>query len=237
MKYLVQYLVICFFATNLIWSQENIEAKIITKTVDNFIDIKGLAINIDDTYKDEYSYLLFALKKGANNNYSRNNQSGEFSLSPGEQKELSKMSINIQKGEECKIYLFIRKNKVLISKDSAVVYSAEYIKDKEYIDESDIEIKGLVFGDVKTKFGKDFYDLFYQNYLGSGANHPFIININEKPSIGTSSRISLIVDDRILFEFMTRPNSEYIEMAAKQAISKVKSYATQRKLLYRSKKI
>ena len=228
---------IFLLTTNYSWSQDNIEAKIISKTVDNFIDIKGVAINKDDTYKDEYTYLLFALKKGANNNYTRNNQTGEFSLNPKEEKELAKLSVNIQKGEECKIYLFVRKNNNLVSKDSVVVYSAEYIKEKEYIDESEIEIKGLVFEDVKTKLGKDFYDLFYQYYLGTGANHPFIININEKPSIGVSSKISLIVDDRVLFEFMTKPNNEYLEMAAKQANSRVKNYATQRKLLYKSKKI
>jgi len=219
-----------------IFSQENVIAKIRTKVVDNFIDITALAQNEDETYKDEYSYILFSLKKSIQGNLSRNNQSGEFSLDPNEEKELSILKFNIQRGEEFKIYLFIRKNDKLVSKDSTIIYSAENIVQKSSISESEIEITGLVIEDVKTKLGKDFYDYFYQKYTTSGAKYPFIVNITEKPSIGRGSKISIDVDDRIIFEFMTQPKDEYIQAAANQALRYINSYATQRKLLYKNKK-
>jgi len=225
-----------FFNSIALFSQENINAKIRTKVVDNLVDISALAQNEEETYKDEYTYLLFSLKKSAKGNLSRNTQSGEFSLEPNEEKELSTLKINIQIGEECRIYLFIRKNDNLISKDSTIIYSAESIKEKTSIEESELEIKGLVIEDVKTKLGKDFYDFFYQKYSTSGAKYPFIINITEKPSLGRGSKISIDVDDRIIFEFVTQPKEEYMQSAANQAIRYVNSYAAKRKLIYKNKK-
>jgi len=234
----ILFLVLFIFNGTAVFSQEeDIHAKIVIKTTDNLVDIKAFAQNIDVTYKDAYTYLLFSLKKGIQGNYSRTSQSGEFSLEPNEEKELSSSKVNIQKGEEYKVFLFIRKNDVLVSKDSAVIYSAERIEEKKYITESEIEIKGLVIEDVKTKLGKDFYDYFYQKYTTTGSQYPFIINITEKPSIGRGSIISIDVDGRIIFEFMTRPNDEYIQAAATQALRYIYSYSAQRKLLYKSKKI
>ncbi|NLP58078.1 curli-like amyloid fiber formation chaperone CsgH [Lutibacter sp. B1] len=223
---------------SLCFSQEDdIKAKIVSRTVDNLIDIKAVAQNMEVTYKEGYTYLLFSIKKGSKGNYSRNSQSGEFSLQPNEEKELSTLKINIQKGEECKVYLFIRKDDSLISKDSTIIYSAERTVEKKYIAESEIEIKGLIIEDVKTKLGKDFYDYLYQKYTTSGLKYPFIINITEKPSIGRGSKVSIDVDDRILFEFMTKPDDEYILEAANQALYYINNYSIQRKLLYKNTKI
>jgi len=219
------------------FSQENLNAIIVTDITDNLVNIRGLAQNDENIYKEGFDYLLFSLKKGVNGNYSRNTQSGEFSMEPTEEKELATLKINIQKGEECKVYLFIRKEGALVAKDSAIIFSAENRKKKQFVEESEIEIKGLVIEDVKTKLGKDFYDYFYQKYSSSGSQYPFIINITEKPSIGRGSKISIDVDDIVIFEFMTKPDDEFIQAAANQALRYVYNYSTQRKLLYKNKKI
>ena len=237
MKTLLINILLFFFIQTSVFSQDDLNAKIRSKVIDNLVDITGIAQNDDNIYKEGYKYLLFSLKKGINGNYSRNTQSGEFSMAPVEEKELATLKINIQKGEECKVYLFIRKNGILISKDSIIIFSAEKIKKRQYVAESEIEIKGLVIEDVKTKLGKDFYDYFYQKYTTSGSHYPFIINISEKPSIGRGSKISIDVDDRIIFEFMTKPDDEYIQSAANQALRYIYYYSTQRKLLYKNKKI
>lgn len=221
----------------IVHSQNDINAKIITQTADNLIDIKGVAQNVDVTYKEGLTYLLFSLKKGIDGNYSKNSQSGEFSLSPSEEKELSKLKINIQKGETCKVFLFIKKDNKLISKDSTLILSAETAETKNYVNEGDIEINGLVIEDVKTKLGKDFYDYFYQKISTSGSQYNFIINISEKPSIGIGSKISIVIDDRTIFEFMTRPDDEYLQAAANEALRYIGIYSNQRKLIYKNKKI
>ncbi|MFZ3273545.1 MAG: CsgE family curli-type amyloid fiber assembly protein, partial [Lutibacter sp.] len=185
----------------------------------------------------DYSYLLFSLKKGAQGNYSRNMQSGQFSLESGEKKELSSLKINIQKDEECKIFLFIRKDDVLISKDSIIIYAAEKEKKNEVVDESDFEIKGIVVEDVITKIGKDFHDYFYQEYSNSGNQYPFVINIKEKPYFGRSSIITIEIEDQNVFEFFAKPDEEFLRSAVTAALQKLNQFAIQRKLLYKNSRI
>ena len=108
-----------------VFSQESVRAKIVAKVADNLIDITAVAQNNDPSFKDDYSYLLFSLKKGRQGNYSKNSQSGQFSLDPGEEKVLASLKINIQKDEECKLFLSLRKDGNLISKDSTIIYAAK----------------------------------------------------------------------------------------------------------------
>ena len=220
-----------------LFSQESVRAKIVAKVADNLIDAKAIAQNNEATIKDDYSYLLFSLKKGAQGNYAKNSQSGQFSLEPGEERELASLKINIQKEEECKIFLYIRKENVLISKDSITIYAAEKEKKNEIIAESDFEIKGIVVEDVLTKIGKDFHDYFYQAYSNSGDQYPFIINIKEKPYFGRSSIITIEIEDQIIFEFFTKPDEEFLREAVKSSLQNIKQYSLQRKLLYKNSRI
>ncbi|AMC11946.1 hypothetical protein Lupro_12005 [Lutibacter profundi] len=217
-------------------SQEVITAKIVSKVADNLIDIKAIAQNNDETFKDEYSYLLFSLKKGEGGNFSKNTQSGVFSLESNEQKVLTTLKINIQEKEECKVYFYIRKSGNLISKDSVVIVAAES-GDKKVIEEDDFEIKGIVIDNAITKLGKDFLDYFYQAYLVSGNQYPFIITIKERPSFGRSSIITLQVDDTKIIEFYSKPDEEYLKGYVKSALQRLKTFDKQRKLLYKDRRI
>ncbi|MDO9273954.1 MAG: CsgE family curli-type amyloid fiber assembly protein [Lutibacter sp.] len=225
------------FTATPIFSQESVRAKIVAKVADNLIDAKAVAQNNEGTIKDDYSYLLFSLKKGEQGNYSRNSQSGQFSLEPNEEKELASLKINIQKDEECKIFLFIRKDDALISKDSIIIYSAEKEKKNEVIAESNFEIKGIVVDDVITKIGKDFHDYFYQDYSNSGNQYPFVINIKEKPYFGRSSIITIEIEDQNIFEFITKPDEEFLRDAVKSALQNINQFAIKRKLLYKNSRM
>ena len=96
MKLRVNIGVILFFILqgNGVLAQETIKAKIVSKIVDNFVDISAIAQNSDATYKSGFTYLFLSLKKGEGKNYSRNQQSGEFSLNPNEEKKISSLKIN-----------------------------------------------------------------------------------------------------------------------------------------------
>lgn len=220
-----------------LFSQESVRAKIVANVADNLIDAKAVAQNNEATIKDDYSYVLFSLKKGAQGNYAQNSQSGQFSLEPGEEKALASLKINIQKEEECKIFLFIRKDDVLISKDSITIYAAEKEKNNEVIAESDFEIKGIVVEDVITKIGKDFHDYFYQEYSNSGNQYPFIINIKEKPYFGRSSIITIEIEDQNIFEFLAKPDEDFLRSAVTTALKNINQYSIQRKLLYKNRRI
>lgn len=220
--------VISFFAQN------RINAKLISKEADNLIDIKAIVQNNEPIFIENYSYLLYALKKGVDGNYSRTNQSNKFSLKSDERKELANLKINIRKGEEYKVYLFIRKDKHLISKDSIVIYAAEK-EMKNIVKESEFEIKGIVVEAVITKMGKDFFDYFYQSYNTSGTQYPFVINIKEKPYFGRSSIISIEVDDEKIIEFYSKPDEEFLKNQVRMSLQSIYQYSVRRKLLFKKR--
>ncbi len=238
LKYLkiVLFFTALFFFNHSFSQEEGVKAKIVAKSVDNLIDIKAVALNNDLTFKDEYTYLLFSLKKGSQGNYSKNTQTGTFSLEANEQKLLSSLKINLQNSEEFKVYLFIRKFGQLISKDSVVFTTAEN-KQKKVTKEQDFSIKGIVIDNAITKIGKDFYDYFYQAYLVSGTKYGFIIKINEKPYFGRSSIVSVYVKDIKIYEFYSRPDEEYLKYMVKITLRRLSLFNKQQKLLYKSSKI
>ncbi|MDX1830268.1 MAG: CsgE family curli-type amyloid fiber assembly protein [Lutibacter sp.] len=237
LKILFFVIVIGSFNNSFSQQEENgVKAKIVAKSIDNLVDIKAVALNEDLTFKDEYTYLLFSLKKGAEGNYSKNTQSGVFSLEANEQKILSSLKINLQKDQEIKVYLFIRKNGELISKDSVIYTTAEKTKTK-ISKEEDFTIKGIVVDNVITKMGKDFYDYFYQAYLVSGIKYGFVIKINEKPYLGRSSIITVYVKDFKINEFYSRPNEEYLKSMVKLTLQRLSLFNKQQKMLNKTGRI
>ena len=217
---------------------EYVVGKINIVEIDNFIVVKAHVENSELTYKNNLSYNLIGLKKSASGNYSNNKQSGEFSLKPQESKDVSELRLSIQSDEEIKIYLFIKHEDILVSKDSLVILpQGETLKEKDNVNEGEFVITGIVVDDVITKMGKDFHDYFYQAYLTSGIKYPFIIYIKEKPYLGRNSIVSVEVDDRKIYEFMARPDEEFLKSAVKQTLQNIRQYAKQRKLLLRNSRI
>lgn len=228
------------FFTGVSYSQlnEKVKGKINIQETDNLILIEAQAENQEEIFQEKLYYNLLALKMSASGNYSSNNQEGEFSLNPNESKVLSEVRMNLENNENLKIYLFIKQNNKLISKDSLVVIPAENKSSTRKIKkEEDFVLKGIVIDDVITKVGKDFHDYFYQNYSTSGNMHPFIITIKEKPYFGRSSIITVTSEDRVLFEFMSKPDEEYLRSAVKASIQRVNQYAKQRKMLFKNSRI
>ena len=95
--------------------------------------------------------------------------------------------------------------------------------------EDEIEIKGLVVENVKTPFGKEFYDIFYQKYNQSGTKYSFVIDVNEKPFIGgRGALISIDVGDDKIFEFQARPDEDLLKNAADHALKLIDNYSKNR---------
>jgi hypothetical protein len=179
-----------------------------------------------------------ALKKNASGNFSSNRQEGEFSLNPEESKTVSEIRLNLNSDEDLRIYLFVKQEGVLISKDSIYILpqKQQQAQEKE-VKETDFELKGIVVDEVITKIGKDFHDYFYQDYLTSGTQYPFIITIKEKPYFGTSSIITVEVDDQVLFEFMSKPDEDYLKSGVNASLQNLSQYSKQRKMLFRNSRI
>jgi len=217
---------------------EHVLGKINILSADNLVTIEAQAENEEQIFKEDLFYTLLALKRNTSGNFSSNRQSGNFSMEPQERKKLSEIKLNIEKGEELKIYLFIKHHEILVAKDSLFILSSRSVQyEKEVEEENGFELKGIVIESVITKVGKDFHDYFYQAYLVSGNQHPFIINIKEKPYFGYSSIITVEVDDKQIYEFFSKPEEDYLKSAVNVAMQKINQYAKQRKMLFRNSKI
>ena len=217
--------------------EEFVVGKINLNQKDNMLIIIAQVESNESFFIENLSYNLVVLKKSVSGNFTNNKQEGEFSLLANEKKKLSEVRLNLNEGEEIKAYLFIKKNKNLISKDSLIVFFPnKKLVENEDLKESDFEIKGIVVEDVITKIGKDFYDYFYQEYSTSGSKYSFVINIKEKPYFGRSSIITIKVDDNKVYEFMSQPDEEFLKSAVKASLINVKQYAFQQKLLFKKSK-
>jgi len=242
MKQLKTHIILCclLLSFSQIYSQlnETVKGKINIQESDNLILIKAQVENEEPLFKSNLFYNLVALKKSTSGNYSNNKQEGEFSLNPQESKTVSEIRLNLNADEELRIYLFIKREDILVSKDSILILpQIQQQAQKKVVKEADFELKGIVIDEVLTKIGKDFHDYFYQDYLNSGTQYPFIITIIEKPYFGTSSIISVKVDDRVLYQFISRPDEEYLKSSVKISLQNLSQYSKQRKMLFRNSRI
>ena len=226
------------FSTSFAQNEKEIQAKIKITQADSFISIFPTAYNSSKTLQNNLSYSILALKKSAAGNMSKNSQSGVFSLMPSETKTLSTQKINIDENGSIQIYLFIRKDDKVVAKDTLHVGAIEKKFKNTPLQETNFEIAGLIIENVLTKPGKDFYEFFSQINRSNGISYPFVIVINEKPSLGgRNSVIDILIDDVTIFKFNTQPKEEYLQMAAKQANREIYTYYSKRKMLYKNEKL
>jgi len=232
------YLVSCFLISFSIFSQSTnvgeLKAKIEVVKQDRMVSISGFAKNEAPSFKENLSYKLLVLKKSVTGKYSNNLQTGDFSILANEKKLLSNVKINLQKGEVIKVYLYLRKNNVLITKDTLTINDVVKKLANTSIKEKNIEINGLVIDEVLTKPGKDFYDYFYRLYRISGSNYSFVIKINEKPSFGITSQIFVKVGDRIIYRFLAQPKEEFLQNQAQNALRAIDNYNKYQKNIFKN---
>ena len=88
----------------------------------------------------------------------------------------------------------------------------------------DIEIAGIIIDATQTKIGKDFYDLFYQQWNELENVPKQSITISEKALPQLGSQISIEVEDYVTFLQNVQPRYEVIEQMV--------SYAMQQTILY-----
>ena len=223
------YLLFVFFLSfHIVYAQETkrIQAKINLFQKDIFVKIDAVVENNDQLYENELNYHLLTLKKEIHSKtYTKEDRFGEFTLLPNEKKTVTSLKLNIEPNQLLKVYFFIKNGKQLIAQDSVNINEIVEILNTTSIREETIEISGLVVENVKTKIGKDFYDIFYQKYNQSGTKYAFVIHINEKPFIGgRGALVSIEVDDKKIFEFQARPDEEMLQKAADYTLKIIENY-------------
>jgi len=87
-----------------------------------------------------------------------------------------------------------------------------------------INFKGIVVDETKTKAGRDFYQLYYSNYLSSSINSEYIITISEAITFGNNTKITIKANDYLIFEFFIRTQYDYLKTMSQTALTMTVRY-------------
>ena len=88
----------------------------------------------------------------------------------------------------------------------------------------EIEIDGLLVDDTKTKAGKDFYDLFYNEWEAPVDAKNFTITVSEKPFRLTSTLIVISINEDIVYQSILQPRQDLVEAQAEEGIETTQNY-------------
>ncbi|WP_234972935.1 curli production assembly/transport protein CsgE [Flavobacterium segetis] len=72
---------------------------------------------------------------------------------------------------------------------------------------------------TKTRVGKEFYDKYFYFYNDLEINGGEIVIIGEEFSFGRNIKISVEINNEIIYEFIARPDEEFLESAASEAVN------------------
>ncbi len=204
----------------------DVVAKIKSETVDGTISLSATGVNTTEVYKSlKYTFTVF--RTNAQNNLSKNNQEGRFTLEENETKELAVTSINVDETDKIVVLLLIYEEEKIIGKDR-LAFNEEVKKKSTQLEEESsddgIELKGIVVEETKTKPGRDFYEFFYSSYTLNQINGNKIVGIYETLSFGRTTILQVKVEDNVIHQFIGKPDLEYLEQMSKLAIRKVYKY-------------
>jgi curli production assembly/transport component CsgE len=76
----------------------------------------------------------------------------------------------------------------------------------------------LIIDETVSKFGRDFYDIFYANWEENEKMPDFLLTIRERPLPSIGSIISIDLNGDILWEQRIQPRADELEASAIQAV-------------------
>ncbi|MBS7256038.1 CsgE family curli-type amyloid fiber assembly protein [Flavobacterium branchiicola] len=220
--------VLAIFFSESVLSQavyKEVKAKIEVKEIENLLFITGTVENLKSEFKN-ISYKLTVFKKNkTNSNKSNNAQDGRVTLEPIQKVELSKTQVNFTKEDEVIILLLIYdESNTIIGKDR-VVFGEDTEKDTgKSVPVDGIEMVGIVANDTKTKLGNDYYDMFYAQYSKLKIHTTKIVTVQEELTFGRTTKITILVDNDIVEEFISRPDEDFLKYMAESAASNAFKY-------------
>lgn len=90
-----------------------------------------------------------------------------------------------------------------------------------------LEIDGLVIDETKTKSGKEFYDLFYRDWVPPDGAKNYTVFIVEKPFRLNQTFVEVSINETMVYQSFLQPRYEYIENIALESITSTQFYLSQ----------
>jgi len=85
-------------------------------------------------------------------------------------------------------------------------------------------LTGIVIEEVKTKAGRDFYQLFASQYRLDDINAVQIVKIREVILRANTTIINVLVGDKIVHQFLVKTQLDYLKENANISIRQVSKY-------------
>ncbi|MBU8882126.1 curli production assembly/transport protein CsgE [Kaistella sp. DKR-2] len=213
---------------------QTVTAKIESENIEGTLNLKAVAKNQGQVHQS-LNYIFLAVKKDRGKNMSSSQQQNKFTLLPKESKILSEISINVNKDDALKVYLFIKDEKTakVIAKDSLEMNAKSFKNNVSYektTNEENMMMKGLIINETKTRIGDDFYSRFYSLLMLNAIEFGFRIRVSEVPSTGTNTQLQIFADDENILTFFARPEDDYLDDIVKETIASLIQYDNDRQV-------
>lgn len=217
-------------------------AKILVKKDSEFFTFTATAENLTPTDLNlKYDFSVY--NTDDDGNISRSNQSDLFFIKGNEIKTLSSAIVNYNAtGKVTLVLVLYSIDGKPVGQDRLELSSKnghqELIIDEKSKQEEPLNqdqaapqdgfiLDGLVVENTLTKAGRDFYKYFYSEYYNRGIKTIKNIVIEEVPGRMRSTRISVKIDDQILWQFFSQPKKSFLQSMASTALNRCIAYLQQ----------
>lgn len=106
-----------------------------------------------------------------------------------------------------------------------VIYKTEQIIHQPIkLNDTKIEVDGLLVNKTETKPGHEFYNLFYNGWRATAELKNYQIIVSEKPFRLTSIMIVVFVNENLIYQDILQSEQEVLENQAREAILRAQNY-------------
>ena len=81
-----------------------------------------------------------------------------------------------------------------------------------------LSLGGMILDETRSKMGRDFYSIFYQQWEEPGNKEYFTIKIREQPIPSRGTIVIIEIDNQVVFKQRLGPRFDETEKTAKQAV-------------------
>ncbi len=214
-------------------------ARIDVKKDSEFYSFSATAENLTPTDIDlRYDFIVY--KTDADNNTYKSNESNLFFIKGNEKVVLSITTVNFNEVGKITIVLILydledkpvgQDRLELIDENGyqevehARLYPQQEVANGDQAAPQDgYVLDGLVLQNTLTKAGRDFHKYFYAEYFNLGIKTKKNIIIEEVPGKFRNTRISVKIDNQLVWQFFSQPKKSFLQSMAKTALNRCVAY-------------
>lgn len=212
----------------------------------DYVFVKGLAISIKEN-AEKYNWVMDIHQENAQKHTDKK-LSGEYIAEPYYPHIISETDINLKKFKYFVVTLKVydsKKNylgsdtlystevnpqyvrppappKPIVKKDLPKSQQNQNQNQSQNLDA--LEIDGLILDETRSKIARDFYELFYNNWVPPYGVKDFLITIRELPGRGLGATVSIEVNNTVVLNRSLMPRGGVVEEEVGISISYLSNY-------------